>query len=752
MAAAITSRVRARSMPVFGSRLKEQQLDTLQQIVTKHIEDPALKEIASTEDFQMTTNERGISHYEHGHLVAALDTLNTYQRERRAKSKMRLVGHRAGMQRSFRHDPRTRAVELLKRWLRNNAAASSITEDEVRRMSGVCRDIMNNPTVFPARNARSFMQTIAEVYQHLDVQLREVLERDRTCAELAHQVLSFSRNLISDAVGYLLVGPTDLKGTDELPSLEVASLWRCLPTDSHPLPGRIDPKMQRSMRDIWQTSCGTLLANLLQTRCCVRLFEGAGAQEEAAAASPRTPRLTYTPDISSLIESIRAEFNGTSLKNSGLAGSFRKSEQIGVRMEYIAAVEVLMDLTYLIGEALVQFHRISDGLGDYGMIRVATWLHPFLKALTEKVLQLKGHLESLNRAVDDNLVIASARGYAVEKPKPSQLMGKRAHLAIERAVIKSGSHSQSLLQAIEDLRQRSSPDRLPQVVAGIGNACLHLDAVLTSPDFRKCVGDHFPNLPRITDVANGALGQGRNQIMLDVTSTPSITDVTEIVEANTLGASALGTIHSLRATASPQCDAPEVDFLESFTPRSHTTAQSFHASQNGASLRVAEDPSTLQGAAMVPSPPQEPPKVFGQKAQPLQMERCLQRSIAGKQDEVFTILPLHANVFRLTTSACGPGFRRHDRRALRLKGGFLDIFEKSSLLKVKTSLDVRCDVEECYLLPDSKRLSLVIRKLPKGAEIDAGVWTSKSYFFEFASVDEALSFHNEMSRLLSLAM
>jgi hypothetical protein len=89
---------------------------------------------------------------------------------------------------------------------------------------------------------------------------------------------------------------------------------------------------------------------------------------------------------------------------------------------------------------------------------------------------------------------------------------------------------------------------------------------------------------------------------------------------------------------------------------------------------------------------------------------------------------------------------------LRLKGGFLDIFEKSSLLKVKTSLDVRCDVEECDLLPDSKRLSLVIRKLPKGAEIDAGVWTSKNYFFEFASTDGALAFHNEMSRLLSAAM
>lgn len=31
-------------------------------------------------------------------------------------------------------------------------------------------------------------------------------------------------------------------------------------------------------------------------------------------------------------------------------------------------------------EVLVQFHRISDGLGDFGMIRVSTWLHPVLES------------------------------------------------------------------------------------------------------------------------------------------------------------------------------------------------------------------------------------------------------------------------------------------------------------------------------------------------------------------------------------
>ena len=72
------------------------------------------------------------------------------------------------------------------------------------------------------------------------------------------------------------------------------------------------------------------------------------------------------------------------------------------RENLLIAVESLFDLLYLIGEArdqpipltattqdgwklleaspkhqvLSQFHRISDSLGDYGMIRVALWLHP----------------------------------------------------------------------------------------------------------------------------------------------------------------------------------------------------------------------------------------------------------------------------------------------------------------------------------------------------------------------------------------
>jgi hypothetical protein len=750
-------------MPSFGARLKDQQLNILQQIVTKHQLDPALTEIASTNDFAMTSTERGVSHWEHGHLIAALDILNAYQGNRRAKSRIHMAGHRMGMRGTYMHDPRTRFVELLKRWLRAHAATTNLAEEEVRKMSCLCRDIMNHPDLFPARNERSFVQTIAEVYQHLDVQLRETLEHDRTCAELAQRVLSLSRNLVSNAIAYLLVGPTHLKRTDELPSLEVVSLWASLPTEGHPLPGRVDAKMQRAMKEVWLTQCGTLISNLLKTRWCVCLFEGAGVQEEAAT----TPRHAAIPDISSWIESCRVEFKGTSLKHSGLAGSFRKDDQLSVRMDYVAAVEVLVDLTYLIGEALVKFHRISDGLGDYGMICVATWLHPFLDALIEKVLRLRVLLENLKRAVDNHLIVAKSRGYAVEKPAPSQRMGQRAHLAIERAVVQSSSNVQMLLQAVEDLRQRSSPERLPQVVRGIGDACIQLDAVLSSQEFRSCVGDSFPDLPRIRDAA---LGRTSNEIQLDVrpqlqirdATAPSlhsgvhsqaqILDVTRSEEggAHSLHADELGhTPDEIGLHVRPPLQLLDATgFERGVAPNLHTDVHS--------QLQISDVTKAIRSA--------EKEEGFLQADKPSRLQDMMAAKVAEDserqhwpldvrrkpQDHLVEPISLCATVSRLTSLGCGAGFRRHDRRALRLHGDKLDIFEKSSVMKVKTVIDVQRDVQECVFFPCGKRLSLTIRRPTPGAEVDSGVWDIKSYCFEFAAVGEATAFHSEISRLRQL--
>jgi len=488
--------------------LASAQLDLLRNLVGKHLADPTEADNFANDDYAKTSFERGIPRYEHPHLVAALDILLMYQSNRRGISSCG-----CSCRRSFKHDPRTRTVELLKRWLRANAINSNVGEDEVRRICGLVRDLLNHSNMFPSRNTRSFMHTMAEVYDHLKMQLREVLQRDRTCAELAGRILILSRNLISDALAYLLLAATDLHRTDELPSIEVVSLWQSLPAESNPLPRRADVGQQAIMRDAWLTLCGSLIAGLLSMRWAFRLFDGKSAEEEAGATfalkdkSPGNKALkdadaspnSYKSDASSpggdvlaLVQHVRQEFKKNRFSSSGLAGAFREPGPNHGREEYLSAVEALYDLIYFLGEVFVQFHRISDGLGDYGMIRVSPWLHPFLDALIEKVGKLKANLEGLREAVDNELVLAKAKGRKVKKPVPTEYMTGRAHAAIERAVVSKDCHSTLLLQTLEELKARSAPERLPHVIEGVSNACKSLQNVLTSQQFRARVGDAFP--------------------------------------------------------------------------------------------------------------------------------------------------------------------------------------------------------------------------------------------------------------------
>eukprot|EP00930_Biecheleria_cincta_P055430 TRINITY_DN4174_c0_g1_i1.p1 TRINITY_DN4174_c0_g1~~TRINITY_DN4174_c0_g1_i1.p1 ORF type:complete len:1046 (+),score=185.20 TRINITY_DN4174_c0_g1_i1:79-3216(+) len=537
----MTSIVRALTPPksLFQSSLTRSQLEILQSLVRKHLVDPSLTDIANTEDFTATSTERGVQRYEHSHLIAALDVVLEYQRNRKA-TYFKVMGARAQTSGTYRHDPRTRLIELLKRWLRTHAANPQISEDEVRRMSSLCRDLLNYPNLFPSRNVHSFMQALSEVYEHLQLQLRQVLERDRTCADLAARCLSLSRNYISDAVAFLLQAPTDMLKTDKLPSLEVVVLWQSLPSDASPFPDRADIQLQKNMHDAWQTLLGSLIAALLGFRCTCRLFDGVSAEEDSQAralsgASPqssgvRSDALALSGDAADafpdLLGRVRAEFAAGNFKTSGLAGVFREKDQEGARQQLLTAVEAVFDLLYLLGEVLVQFHRISDSLGDYGMIRVASWLHPCLESTIQKVQQLRSSLEGLNKAVDAEFVLARARGKTLKKPCPTERMSARGHAAIERAVVGRECHAQVLQQALEELRAKSSPDRLPHVMEGLGDACSQLQKVLASPEFRARVGDAFPKLPPITQMGS-ADADCRPQLALADVSQAQVEDLSD---------------------------------------------------------------------------------------------------------------------------------------------------------------------------------------------------------------------------------
>jgi hypothetical protein len=742
-------------------------------------------------------------------------------------------------------------VELLKRWLRTQASSNSISEEELRSLSGLCRDTLNHPTLFPSRNPRSFMKSLAEVYDHLQWQLRDVLEKDRTCAELAQRVLIFSKNFLSDSLIYLLLAPTDLKQTDNVASLEVVALWQSLPTATNPLPSRADPSLQKTMKDAWRTRCGTLSAALLSTPWCVRLFDGAGAQEEASAAAAATSSRAALTDASkagdapaptprdpgyvpALVAAVRAEFDKGTWKNSGLTGTLRRADMRAARENYFEAVEGVCDLAYLLGEVLVQFHKISDGLGDYGMIRVSTWLHPFLEALVEKVQRLRGSLQHLNETLERKNVLAKAKGQKVDSPTPSESMSKRAHDAIARAMTGHNSHCDSLLKTLDDLRARSAPDRLPHLVDGLGDACTQLQVVMSSPEFRARVGDAFPDLPALVGIGGASPGIAPTIMhsvaaplaLLDsprgghssadeaidddeIAAKPLTPAVKEPTAASVIGPRKKEVLAVEPVTVSDAVVAashnPFDDDVEESTPatimqdlkmepaaRSGTTTPTtladLPAISDADAAATASD--TCSGRSSVASTAfrssvtsdDASSSQFGSRRRTFSTptrfwemaERCAPATTsmvrgrspaaAGSGDFLPTTTAprgrlsethgadgeeLLADVYRLTTAVVGHGWRRHDRRSLRLWRGCLHIYSKGSSKLVKAVVDVKCDVDSCTCLSPLV-LSLVMRKrepsvASQGTELD--IATQKLYFFEFASADTAAAFHAEIQRL-----
>jgi len=564
-------------------------------------------------------------------------------------------------------------------------------------MSSLCRDVLNHPRLFPARNARSFMQTLAEVYDHLQLQLRDVLEHERTCAELAARALCLGRNLVSDTLAYLLTAATELRQTDHLASLEVVSLWAALPEVSNPCPKQADPVAQKAMADAWQTLCGSIVAALLCMPCTQRLFNGPGNDSEAKKATTATLTNGSPHDdaVAEKIDHVATEFNRGRFQASGLAGPFREPTLDAARRSFIDACRGAADLVYLLGEVLTQFHRISDGLGDYGMVRVSMWLHPCLDAMKEKTQRIKHALEELNQYVDNELVIARARGRKIKKPAPSECQSSRAHSSISRAVIGRDCHSQALLRVLEELRASSSAERLPHVMEGLGEACVHLRDALSSRQFRLCVGPGFPELPPLGTVG-GTCGTEVEKVDIRMRR-PSILELEDISEADT------------RSTAS----------------------RGEYSDQMSFAIRPSDDLNGWQ------EPTGNPERV---------RSACFAEPLEAPATPVGE---LRAMVARLKGTPGPTGKKVHDHRLLLLRGRHLMIYDKNSTETVKTVVNVASDLEECCLL-GAGVLSLQLQRTKPASGLScvgSAALDVKIYHFEFSPPRLAKAFHTALTSL-----
>jgi len=405
-----------------------------------------------------------------------------------------------------------------------------------------------------------------------------------------------------------------------------------------------------------------------------------------------------------LIRKAEEDFSKGSFRSSGLAGALRQPAAEDLRKRYLNAFELILDLTYLLSEVLLNFHRIGDGLGDYGMIRTSTWLHPFLDALQEKVLKLRKNLELISQDVDEALVLAPARGRPAEKPLPSDQMCARGHEALQRSISGRESHAQALSQILEELKARSAPERLPYVRESLGDACLQLQTVFSSTEFRERVGtDAFSALPAIVESVEQlmAFPTESADVMADASA-----EMPRLAATPELSASEDALPRQENPLAAARPIAPAQDALEKLADAAD---DQLAISDNVDKDDVADKDDVLKSRTESTTDTLTPP--------------------AG----------LNVLVWRLVSDL--HGFRRHDARMLSVAGGQLHIFHRSSRLWVKTVASLEEDVVEHHLLQGGLVLAIFLRR-PKTAAFKFGQDSKelKLYFFEFQSRDLALEF------------
>merc|ERR1719310_15954 len=119
--------------------------------------------------------------------------------------------------------------------------------------------------------------------------------------------------------------------------------------------------------------------------------------------------------------------------------------------------------------------------------------------MTRKVDTLSSQLQKLRDAVDDELVLPLASG--VKGPLGSEKQRHRAFERMKRAVGAVGdagphSHVRKVLKSLQELKDRSAPERLPHHVDSMAKAFVELQDCLGSDQFHRCVGDTlFRDMP-----------------------------------------------------------------------------------------------------------------------------------------------------------------------------------------------------------------------------------------------------------------
>lgn len=406
----------------------------------------------------------------------ALDAVNSYQREKASLKRDRVQKCAPGPHRA--EDPRIFVCEFLKEWLRAAAIRTDMPVEELDRMLKFCMGIILEESIFPSTRikSRGFIATIKDVHhaikkhqvqrkQQTQTDFQVALCRGQSCNQTLKTLQTHSRNLVEAACAFVLVGLTDLAKTDKLPGLGAQTLWFSLPEQWNNHPGR--PDLQHLMKDAWATGCGRIVAALVSSKWFVQLQQGSCMKE--------------CTSVHFIVDTVRRELE-RGFRNSGFTGLLRLPEHAPTCETYFEVCLLVDDIAHF-SCVLDHCHPISHALGDYGIIRMANWLHPLLDEMVEKVHQLQCKAAQLNAVLENNIVLAGR----VHCPQPTDKMRKVAVGAIHDCE----KNSQLLLDTLQILKQQSDPQRLNGLKEGCVVAANKFVAALQADEMRRRVSADF---------------------------------------------------------------------------------------------------------------------------------------------------------------------------------------------------------------------------------------------------------------------
>jgi len=279
------------------------------------------------------------------------------------------------MRRKYKTDARTRACEVIKKYIHSRMMVETLEERELRNYKEFCHAIIQRADLFPPKNTCSFVQTMAEVYQLLDALHVKVLKESTTCATMLQNVLSLGKNLLSDVLGYLvvMVGSLPIKN---LRSLEPVILWKAMNDPKNPL-----SKARK-------TDFGELVYGLLW--CASPLYS---LELEENSRPPK--------DVDRLLQRALLHVQTLQWHHTGVAPCLQKPAYVPLVEEALEVVRYSHQLAYFLANVVAEFARVGELFGDYGTITTSRVLHPLLDQLdelTRKLQKLMGELALLKEA------------------------------------------------------------------------------------------------------------------------------------------------------------------------------------------------------------------------------------------------------------------------------------------------------------------------------------------------------------------